>query len=136
VSLIGEESYLLQTFCIRSMNPSGLRKPDSGVDESYRGGFDEAEELGGTDPAQEQSGLSVTAFCREHGFSDPTFYNWRKRLSESEPVRFALAETGRSGAKEPAAVDLFLASGDRLRIVPGVDAATLRTVLSVLRERA
>ena len=85
---------------------------------------------------QEQSGLSVTAFCREHGFSDQTFYNWRKRLSESEPVRFALVETGRSGAKEPAAVELFLASGDRLRIVPGVDAATLRTVLSVLRERA
>jgi hypothetical protein len=33
-------------------------------------------------------------------------------------------------------VELILASGDRLRITPGTDAATLRTALSVLRERA
>jgi hypothetical protein len=33
-------------------------------------------------------------------------------------------------------MELLLASGDRLRIAPGADAAALRTVLSVLRERA
>jgi hypothetical protein len=33
-------------------------------------------------------------------------------------------------------VELILASGERLRIAPGADAATLRTVLNVLRERA
>ncbi len=44
---------------------------------------------------QQQSGLTVSAFCREHGFSDQTFYNWRKRLAGSEPVRFALVAAGR-----------------------------------------
>jgi hypothetical protein len=33
-------------------------------------------------------------------------------------------------------VELILASGERLRIAAGADAATLRTVLNVLRERA
>lgn len=28
-----------------------------------------------------QSKLSVSAFCRERGVSDQSFYNWRKRLS-------------------------------------------------------
>jgi len=30
---------------------------------------------------QEQSKPSVTAFCREHGVSDQSFYTWRKRLA-------------------------------------------------------
>ena len=30
---------------------------------------------------QQQSKLSVSAFCRQHGFSDQAFYNWRKRLA-------------------------------------------------------
>ena len=32
---------------------------------------------------QGQSGISVRAFCRDRGFSNQTFYNWRKRLSGS-----------------------------------------------------
>jgi len=85
---------------------------------------------------QQQSGLSVTAFCRQHGFSDQTFYNWRKRLAGSEPVRFALVAADVPAAAEQLPVELFLVSGDRLRIAPGTDAATLRTVLNALRERA
>ncbi len=85
---------------------------------------------------QRQSKLSVSAFCREHGVSDQSFYNWRKRLSEGEPVRFALVETNAPGTKDSLPVELILASGDRLRIAPGTDAGTLRTVLSVLQERA
>ncbi len=85
---------------------------------------------------QGQSKLSVSAFCREHGVSDQSFYNWRKRLSGSEPVRFALVETNAPGTKDSLPVELILASGDRLRIAPGTDAETLRTVLKVLRERA
>jgi transposase-like protein len=86
---------------------------------------------------QQQSDLSVRAFCRQHGFSDQSFYNWRKRLSadcKDEPVRFALVETNPSGAGRPAPLELILANGDRLRIAPGADAATLRAVLNVLRE--
>ena len=85
---------------------------------------------------QQQSGLSVTAFCREHGFSDQTFYNWRKRLAGSEPVRFALVTDAAPAPAEQLLIELVLVSGDRLRIAPGTDAATLRTVLNVLREPA
>lgn len=85
---------------------------------------------------QQQSGLSVSAFCRDRGFSDQTFYNWRKRLAASEPVRFALVSAGAAGDAEHAPIELLLASGDRLRIGRNADLATLRIVLSVLRERA
>jgi len=84
---------------------------------------------------QEQSKLSVSAFCRQHGFSDQSFYNWRKRLAAGERVRFALVEANPSGTGQPGALELILASGDRLRIAPGTDAVTLRAVLNVLRER-
>ena len=84
---------------------------------------------------QSQSGFSVTAFCREHDVREQSFYYWRKRLTEAEPVRFALVEAGMPVAKDRAPIELVLASGDRLHISPGADAATLRTVLSVLRER-
>src|ERR1035438_9142107 len=85
---------------------------------------------------QGQSGISVSAFCRDRGFSDQTFYNWRKRLSGSGPVSFALVQAGSPVSGNQASMELLLASGDRLRIAPGADAATLRTVLNVLRERA
>ena len=85
---------------------------------------------------QQQSKLPVSAFCRQHGFSDQSFYNWRKRLAADEPVRFALVDAGVSSATDRfAALEVILASGDRLRIAPGADAATLRAVLSVLRGR-
>jgi transposase-like protein len=85
---------------------------------------------------QQQSGVSVAAFCRDRGFSDQTFYNWRKRLSESEPVRFALVSAGAKAETGHVCMELVMVSGDRLRISRGTDAGTLRTVLEVLRERA
>jgi hypothetical protein len=39
---------------------------------------------------QQQSGLSVSVFCRDRSFIDRALYYWRKRLSAREPVRFAL----------------------------------------------
>ena len=30
---------------------------------------------------QQSSGLTVTAWCREHGIEKNTFYGWRKRLN-------------------------------------------------------
>jgi hypothetical protein len=59
------------------------------------------------------------------------FYAWRKRLQKKEPVRFALVDRG--AARQEAAVELVLATGERLRISAGVDGATLRTVLDALR---
>src|SRR5665213_2959233 len=85
---------------------------------------------------QEHSKVSVGALCRERGFSEQSFYNWRKRLAASESVRFALVDANASEADPLTPLELILASGDRLRIAPGADLTTLRTVLSVLREHA
>ena len=82
------------------------------------------------------NGLSVRAFCEQNGLRDTAFYGWRKRLRDTAPARFALVEAGaahRTGA-EP--LELHRSGGERLRIGPGVDAGTLRTILAVLRERA
>ncbi len=83
---------------------------------------------------QEQSGLSIRAFCREHRTSEHSFYQWRKRLAAQLPVKFALVDTSRSAPAKAAAVELVVATGERLRIEPGTDAAVLRVVLGVLRE--
>jgi hypothetical protein len=85
---------------------------------------------------QEQSGLPVPAFCQQHGVSWHSFYQWRKRLAGNQPVRFALVETQQPGQQRGVGMELWLSGGERLHIMPGVDAPTLRTVLTVLRERS
>jgi hypothetical protein len=82
----------------------------------------------------EQSGLSVRAFCQQHRTSEYRFYHWRKLLAEQLPMKFALVESSRSAPTAVAAMEVILTTGERLRIAPGIDAATLRLVLSVLRE--
>ena len=94
-----------------------------------------AEEWAERIAAQQHSGLSVKQFCREQGLTEYSFYTWRKRLQESGPVRFAVVERSarRQERTAEAALELVLATGERLRIGPGVDITTLRTVLDVLR---
>ena len=85
--------------------------------------------------AQQRSGVSVKQFCNERGLTEYSFYAWRTRLQEKVPVRFALVERSarRQERTGEAALELVLATGDRLRIAAGIDGATLRTVLAVLR---
>ncbi len=79
--------------------------------------------------------MSVKQFCQERGLTECSFYAWRKRLQERGPVRFALVERSRPRQERSveAALELALATGERLRIGPGADAAALRTVLDALR---
>jgi transposase-like protein len=85
---------------------------------------------------QVSSGLSVSTFCSERGLTEQSLYYWRKRLSKDTPVSFALVSADGAADRLSAPLELELTSGQRLRIPCGVDAATLRTVLAVLRERA
>ena len=86
---------------------------------------------------QQRSGMSVKQFCKEQGLTEYSFYAWRKRLQERSegPVRFALVEkrARRQERTAEAVLELMLATGERLRIGAGVDTATLRAVLDVLR---
>jgi transposase len=86
--------------------------------------------------AQQRSGTTVKQFCKEQGVSEYSFYAWRKRLRENGPVRFALVErrAPRQERTAEAALELVLSGGERLRIGAGVDPATLRAVLDVLRK--
>jgi hypothetical protein len=83
---------------------------------------------------QENSGQSIRAYCGERELKEHAFYGWRGRLrKQNTPVRFALVET-KAAVETPPSLELLLASGDRLRIPS--DAATLKLVLTVLREPA
>ena len=85
--------------------------------------------------AQQRSGISVKQFCKERGLTECSFYAWRKRLQEKGPVRFALVERRVQKQERTAesVMELVLATGERLRISTGVDTATLRAVLDILR---
>ncbi len=91
-----------------------------------------------------RSGQSIRAYCRERGVTEGQFYAWRRRLATSgrgatgpraagamSSATFALVQDA-GATPEPAGVELVWADGRRLRIGPGTDAATLRTVLAVL----
>ena len=84
----------------------------------------------------ERSGLTVQAFCAQQGVTAASFYQWRKQLRDNSPMRFALVEQSVDGLRRNPSVELVLASGERVQVAPGTDAATLRMVLEVLRERA
>ncbi len=53
-------------------------------------------------------------------------------LEESLPMKFALVETSRSAPAAVPAREVLLTSGDRLGIVPGIDAATLQCKVQYL----
>jgi hypothetical protein len=87
---------------------------------------------------QENSGQTARVFCREHKLSEHSFYWWRRQLgpSSEKPIRFALVET--TATREThrpgqAQLELLLNGGERLHIP--ADAATLRLVLSALRQQ-
>jgi transposase-like protein len=83
---------------------------------------------------QEASGQKARPFCRERGIGEYSFYKWRRRLRQSDTVRFALLETAPAATASPdSALELVLRNGERLRIGNEVDAATLRMVLEAVR---
>lgn len=87
--------------------------------------------------AHRQSGLSVAAFCKHEDITEASFYYWRKKLTKnnSGPVRQevpSFIEVTVPGRGAPA-LELLLASGNTLRIAPGVNIEKLEEVISVLR---
>ena len=83
---------------------------------------------------QEASGQKARPFCRERGIGEYSFYKWRRRLRQTDTVRFALLETAPAASASPdSALELVLKNGERLRISNQVEAATLRMVLEAVR---
>ena len=89
----------------------------------------------------QNSGMSISKFCKAEGLPESTFYNWRKKLTDGQ------SQTNKQAVKNPSAfikvaiprsdhalLELELSSGNTLRISSGADNKTLSSVLSVLRE--
>src|ERR1044071_2637314 len=79
---------------------------------------------------QRSSDLSVAAFCRRAGVSQPSFYAWRRKLQGE--VAFAEVKVSGETTAEAAGIELRLP--DRRWIVgrPGFDRGTLIELLHVL----
>jgi hypothetical protein len=91
---------------------------------------------------QSQSGQSVAAFCRERDLRAWHFYEWKKRLRESEAAKFvemriaAPAEPVVASGARSSAIEVRLREGLSLLVEPGFDASHLRALLSVLEPGA
>lgn len=91
---------------------------------------------------QSQSGQSVAAFCRERGLRAWHFYEWKKRLRESDAAKFvevrisAPAEPVRATGARKSAIEIRLREGRSLVVEPGFEASHLRALLAVLEPGA
>jgi transposase-like protein len=83
------------------------------------------------------SGLSVTAWCKEHGVCTQTYYKWQKRLfimaKEQHEVQFAeIAPIAEAPSNQQASVTVHIA-GATVDIHAGADTTTVETVLRILK---
>lgn len=91
---------------------------------------------------QSQSGQTVKAFCLERGIRDSLFYDWKKRLRESEVEKFVEVKVIRAKARSQRSalpdkpIEVRLTSGLSLMVEPGFDASHLRALLAVLETGA
>ena len=99
---------------------------------------------------QEESGLSVAAFCREQQVPPASFFAWRKKLSEAD--QNVNAASGRDASHEvraqfvpiaispvpPSSANFEIVEPDGYRVVVPTrfDAESLREILRVLKEIA
>ena len=90
----------------------------------------------------QQSGQTITAFCREHGLTESAFHLWKRNLRLQKKLGHSTTNARRPSASRLVPVSLAAlptstltleVHGATLRIEPGVDDALLRTVLNALR---
>ena len=94
------------------------------------------------------SGLRVRDFCDREGLSEPSFYQWRRRLAQEIEAPSTPPDRGRflpvrivdstSAAAVPApastTIDVILGNGRRLAVHPGFPASTLLQLVQLLEE--
>ena len=105
---------------------------------------------------QAGSGLSVRAFCRRDGLSEPSFYSWRRELEKRDRERTAGTDAGATrntagdtagsaglvavdviGVLGDATLEIAVAGGVVIRLREDASAETLERVLAAAcRQRA
>jgi hypothetical protein len=81
------------------------------------------------------SGLSVRAFCAQHGLTAASFYHWRRvleRRAAEIPAFVPVQVVADTPPSQASALELVLADGWAVRVAPGFDATTLRRLLALL----
>jgi len=86
-----------------------------------------------------RSGKPVSSFAREHGVEPHRISRWASRIRARDgSVRFhpvRLLE-GQRGGEQPAAIEVVLVDGRRVRVLEGFATEDLERVLAVLEGRA
>ena len=80
----------------------------------------------------------MSAFCREHGLCEQTFYYWRKRLRRDAilpAVKAGFAEVAVEAAGVSSNVTVHLNTGILLEIPVGADPAWVGRLMGELRTR-
>ena len=79
----------------------------------------------------QSSGQTIRAFCHAQRLSEPSFYAWRRRISErAQPAFVPVRVTPTPSTSIP--LELIIASGRVVRVPPGFDSDTLRQLIAVL----
>jgi hypothetical protein len=112
------------------------------MNRSHRRGDNEWREIISTQP---NSGLSIAAYCRQRGVSQPSFFLWRRRLgrtaAEVNPGAASFVEltapgsaglARASGIGLAAGIEVCLRGGRRLWVGSGFDRALLIEVVRAL----
>ena|SRR5271167_3814443 len=89
---------------------------------------------------QEQSGLSVAAFCRDRELAESQLTYWKRRVRESARAPFVEVQLAQPGA-EPrvqarawgsTTIEVRLKNGRSLMVAAGFDGRHLRALLAVV----
>ena len=99
-----------------------------------------------------RSELTVREFCDQHDVSEPSFYAWRRTITEREQQRYQRQTNMPAGedpcpARQPLfvplrvvptaagmAFEVVVSDGRVVRVPAGFDAASLRQLLAILEE--
>ena len=84
-----------------------------------------------------RSGMSVVAWCGEHGVSAPSFYVWRQRLAQRKrrrPQLLPVAIIPSAAAENTSALEIELPNQVKVRVQSGCELELLRQVLLMLQQ--
>jgi hypothetical protein len=83
--------------------------------------------------AQPRSGLTIAAFCQQHGIHPSVFHGWKRRRQPAVAPLLSFREVSASAClSHPWAAELLLPSGTLLRVSPQADLRWLGQLLNQL----
>ncbi len=86
---------------------------------------------------QKMGGLSISAFCRDRGVSEASFFNWRRRLderTEAKPANKFVAIDVSAAGNSAHGFEVALPNGRRVFVPPQFCADSLCELIGVLEK--